>query len=100
MKIVLVDVDYRDDLTFVSVAGEPFEATQEEYDLIRKFFTVRIVMDKEYLLEEATKRQKELEALLAKRREDEQKRKLAAQKAAEKRKQKQLEKLKKELGVE
>jgi transposase len=100
MKIVMVDIDYRDYDTVVSVASEPIEVTEEEYNLIKNYFTVRIVMDKEYLLTESERMKKEQEERNAKWRAEEEKRKAKAATTAEKRKMKQLEKLKKEFGIE
>lgn len=101
MKIVLVDYDYSSDYeTKVIPTGEPFEVTEEEYEVIRRAYTVRIVMDKEFLLESAKKIIKEQEERQAKYRAENEKRAAKAAATAEKRKLKQFEKLKKELGLE
>jgi hypothetical protein len=103
MKITLVDLEYSDDCfekDKVIPTGEPFEVTEEEYEIISQVYTVRIVMDKDYLLNSAKKTISE-NLLRRKRYEaDKEKRKARLEAAAEKRKLAKLEKLKKELGVE
>jgi len=101
MKIILVDYDYSSDYeTNVIPTGEPFEVTEEEYEIIKKAYTVRIVMDKDYLLESAKKIVKEQEERRARYEAEQKKRAAKAAETAKKHKLKQLEKLKKELGLE
>ena len=101
MKITLVDYDYSSDYdSKVIPTGEPFEVTEEEYEIIKKAYQVRIVMDKDYLLDSAKRINKEQEDRLTKYKVEQEKRAAKAALTAEKRKLRQLEKLKKELNVE
>lgn len=101
MKITLVDYDYSSNYdTKVIPTGEPFEVTEEEYEIIKKAHQVRIVMDKDYLLDSAKRINKEHEERLAKYKAEQEKRAAKSAATAEKRKLKQLEKLKKELNVD
>lgn len=100
MKVYLLETVYEDGSTYVSPKGEAFEVTDEEYSILKQVYDIGIVVDKDQLLKDAKRVLAEREYRQRKYREDEERRKEKAAKAAATRKAKQLEKLKKELGVE
>ncbi len=102
MKIRLVETNYWYDEDGYKLApiSDILEVTEEEYDTLKYLYQVEVLKDKDWFVEQALKERKRQEKL---REEYEKRAKLNEEKraaTAQARKLKQLEKLKKELGVE
>ncbi len=102
MKIRIVEesYDYDNDCTRVYPLSDVMEVTEEEYTRLKRFSKVQVLQDKEWFLKQADKMIEEQERKRKAYEEAEAKRKAKAAETSEKRKLKQLEKLKKELGLE
>jgi Mg2+ and Co2+ transporter CorA len=98
MKIRTYDTNYSyNEAEYKDYHSDWFEVTQEEYELISKWFSVAIQRDKDYFLEEAKRKQKHFDDQKAKWEKENEARKEKAAATTLKRKQRQLEKLKAEL---
>lgn len=101
MKIRIVEETYDYDIgTTVWPISDVMEVTEEEYTRLKRFCKVQVLQDKDWFLKQADKIIEEQERKRKAYEEAEAKRKAKAAETSEKRKLKQLERLKKELGLE
>lgn len=101
MKIRLVESTYDSELGIVVFPlSDIMEVTEEEYSRLAACFDVKVLKDKDYFLEVADKVIASREKSKRDWEKKQEKRKAKAAATSEARKLKQLEKLKKELGIE
>lgn len=101
MKIRIVEETYDYEIgTTVWPISDVLEVTEDEYNRLKECFKVQVLQDKDWFLEQSDKYLKEKERKRKAYEEAEAKRKAKSAETTEKRKLKQLEKLKKELGIE
>ncbi len=101
MKIRMVEETYDYDVgTTVYPISDVLDVTEEEYKILKEYFKIHVLQDKDWFIRQANKYAEERERKRKAYEEAEIKRKAKAAETAEKRKLKQLEKLKKELGLE
>lgn len=101
MKIRIVEETYDYDIgTTVYPISDILDVTIGEYETLKQCFQVHVLQEKEWFLEQADKKIKERERQRKVYEEEQAKRKAKSAETAAKRKLKQLEKLKKELGLE
>ena len=101
MKIRIIEETYDYDIgTTVYPISDVLEVSEGEYEALKQYFKVQVLQEKEWFLDQADKKMRERERQRKAYEEAEAKRKAKAAETAEKRKLKQLEKLKKELGLE